>query len=152
MERRRKEPGRTIQDGLVGFRRSDDFSRHRKRGRSKEEGRTFTEKIYEETADKRIIVMERDYPWRKVLSNYPEPLFVVYPNEQDKTWSAKAVPIGDGFENRISFPSDWAGKRDADLAKVSGIADATFCHNAQFIAVAKSKEGAVALAKKAIGA
>lgn len=122
------------------------------REKRKEEGKNLAEKIYEASADKKIIVFEREYPWRKVLTSHPEPLFAVFPNLQDKTWSAKAVPLGEGFKNRTSFPKEWAGKRDADLAAVSGVADAVFCHNALFLAVAKSKEGAVELAKKAIGA
>ena len=122
------------------------------REKGKEQGKNITEKIYQESQDKKIIVFEREYPWRKVLTSHPEPLFAVFPNMQDKTWSAKAVPLGEGFKNRISFPQAWAGKRDADLAKVSGVADATFCHNALFLAVAKSKEGAIELAKKAIEA
>ena len=83
----------------------------------KEEGKKITEKIYEESADKRIIVLEKEYPWRKILSSHPEPLMVIYPNAQDKTWSAKGVPLGEGFENRISFPETWAGKRDEDFGK-----------------------------------
>ncbi len=123
------------------------------REKNNEKGREFTEAIYQKSADKKIIVLERGYPWRKVLSGYPEPLMVVYPNAQDKTWSAKAVSVSENrFENRITFPKAWAGKRDSELAQISGVADATFCHSALFIAVAKSKEGAIALAKKAIEA
>ena len=129
------------------------ISRAIERGQKNEKGREVTKAIYQSTKDKRIIVLEKEYPWRKVLSNHPEPLIVVYPNSQDKTWSAKVVPVADNrFENRIFLPEAWAGKRDSDMAKVSGVSDAIFCHNARFMAVARSKEGAIELAKKAIGA
>jgi uncharacterized UPF0160 family protein len=128
------------------------ISRAIDREKKNEKGREFTEAIYQSSPDKKIIILETGYPWRKVLLSHPEPLFVIYPNTQDKTWSAKAVPLGEGFKNRISFPASWAGKRDSDLAKVSGVSDATFCHNALFLAVAKSREGAIALAKKALQA
>jgi len=36
------------------------------------------------------------------------------------------------------------------LAKVTGVPDATFCHNGRFLAVAKSKEGALKLAEIAL--
>jgi uncharacterized UPF0160 family protein len=54
------------------------------------------------------------------------------------------------FESKKYLPQEWAGKKDAELAEISGVPDATFCHNARFMAVAKSKEGAIDLAEKAL--
>jgi len=48
------------------------------------------------------------------------------------------------------LPSAWAGLRDAELQKVSGVEDAVFCHRALFTAVARSKEGAIKLAQIAL--
>ena len=48
------------------------------------------------------------------------------------------------------FPKSWSGKRGEELAEITGVKDAVFCHNDIFFAVAKSKEGAIELAKKAI--
>jgi uncharacterized UPF0160 family protein len=56
------------------------------------------------------------------------------------------------FDLRKSFPESWAGKVDGELAKASGVPDAVFCHNKRFIAVAKSRDGALALVKKALEA
>lgn len=106
---------------------------------------------YEQSPDKRIIVMDNFYPWREVLSALPEPRFAVFPREDDGDWNAKAVPQElSYFRNRAVFPESWAGKRDTELAHLSGVPDALFCHSGRFMAVAKSKEGAVALAKKAL--
>jgi len=56
------------------------------------------------------------------------------------------------YENRKNFPEAWAGKRDGELARATGVPDALFCHTNRFLAVAKTKEGALALAKLAIDA
>jgi uncharacterized UPF0160 family protein len=50
------------------------------------------------------------------------------------------------------LPAAWAGLRDDALASVTGVADATFCHNGRFIAAVKSYQGARALASLALQA
>jgi uncharacterized UPF0160 family protein len=55
-----------------------------------------------------------------------------------------------GFKNRKDLPQAWAGKVNEELQKITGVADATFCHNARFTCGAGSKEGALALAKLAL--
>lgn len=106
---------------------------------------------YEESPDKRIVVMDNFYPWREILSALPEPHFAVFPREDEGAWNAKAVPQElSSFRNRGAFPESWAGKRDKELARLSGVPDALFCHSGRFMVVAKSKEGAIALAKLAL--
>jgi len=56
----------------------------------------------------------------------------------------------DTFEARADLPASWAGLRDAELAAVTGVADAGFCHNGRFIAAAKSYEGIHAMALQAL--
>jgi len=48
------------------------------------------------------------------------------------------------------FPESWAGKNGKELAEITGVEDAIFCHNARFICSAKSKEGAMKLAQMAL--
>jgi uncharacterized UPF0160 family protein len=68
-------------------------------------------------------------------------------------WSAQAVPPTRGsFAQRCPFPSAWGWKRGADLAAVSGVADAIFSHGGGFFACAVSREGAFALCKGALAA
>ena len=106
---------------------------------------------YNSAADKRIIVLDKNYPFEYILSNFPEPLFAVYPRKTGGTWGAKAIKSDiKTFNNRKDFPKSWGGLNDEKLQKVSGVADAVFCHRALFLAGAKSKEGAVALAQKAL--
>jgi len=109
--------------------------------------------IYESSTDKSVIVFDDKYPWEavSVLSEYPEPLFTLCPNPGDGFWHAKCVRNGSHtFENRRSFPASWAGKRDGDLANITGVEDAVFCHNKLFLAVAKTKEGGLKLIEKAL--
>ena len=106
---------------------------------------------YKNAADKRIIVLDKNYPFEYVLVNLPEPLFAVYPRKTGDSWGVKAVRKDmKNFENRKNFPESWAGLRDKELQKISGVSDAMFCHRALFTAVAKSKEGAIKLAQLAV--
>ena len=108
------------------------------------------ESAYQQASDKRVIVLEDHYPWYQIISKYPEPLFVVFPSDALQ-WGVMAVRKGEHqYENRKDFPKDWCGKRNEELASISGVSDAVFCHNRLFFAVAKSKEGALELARKAL--
>ncbi len=109
------------------------------------------ETAYSVASDKQVVEIGKEYPgWYEVMSNHPEPLFVIYQRE-DGNWSAKAVRITPAeFAARHPFPENWAGLRDEELQHVSGVADAIFCHNGRFIAVAQTRDGAYKLAQKAI--
>lgn len=105
---------------------------------------------YEKASDKRVIVFETSVPAEEVLMQFPEPLFVVRPNT-DGNWRITGISAKPhSFEIRKQLPQAWAGLRDQELAQVTGISDAVFCHNGLFLAVAKSREGVLALAKIAL--
>jgi len=77
----------------------------------------------------------------QVLDQHKEVLYVVA--RSNKNWKVLALreePCS--FGNRKSLPSAWAGKRNEALQQETGVSDAVFCHNACFLAVAESKEGA----------
>ncbi len=106
---------------------------------------------YQDAKDKKIIVLSKDYPFESILSNFPEPLFVIHQRGTDGLWAIKAVRDNlKTFKNRKGFPSSWAGLRDEELQKISGVPDAIFCHRGLFMAVAKSREGAIKLAELAL--
>ncbi len=107
--------------------------------------------IYQSTTDKRIIVLDDTYPYEHVLNNFSEPLFIIYPRKTNNAWGVKAIR-GDlkSFKNKKDLPGSWGGLKDQELQKVSGVKDAVFCHRALFMAVAKSKEGAIKLAQIAV--
>jgi uncharacterized UPF0160 family protein len=110
--------------------------------------------FYNSAEDKRIIVMDRDFPFQYTLNNFPEPLFVIFPKDAGdgaRTWRARAIREDPKtFNNRKDFPKSWAGLRVEELQKITGVPDAVFCHRGLFLAVAKSKEGAIKLAELAL--
>ena len=124
------------------------------RTRTEEEGKQHAEEAYVRAEDKRIIILDDHYPWYEALGTKPEPLFVVKPDRGlGNKWKLEAVRSDvHSFKNRKDLPKTWAGKSGKELADISGVADALFCHNKLFIAVAGSKEGALALAQIAVDA
>ena len=106
---------------------------------------------YQNTVDKRIIVLDKHYPWEEIINNFSEPLFVIYPRETDNFWTVEAVKANaKSFVNRKNLPKLWAGLSNEDLQNVSSVSDAVFCHRGLFMAVAKTKQGAMKLAQIAV--
>ncbi|MEI8338008.1 MAG: MYG1 family protein [bacterium] len=108
---------------------------------------------YKEAQDKRVIILNDQID--KVIINdtlqeFPEVLFVIHPYHKigSAVRAVRKNPFS--FESRKNLPKAWAGKSDEELQKITGVKDAVFCHNARFIANAKSKEGALTLAKIAL--
>ena len=122
--------------------------------RAEEEGTARVLEAYDRAEDKRIIILDDHYPWYRALGNLAEPLYVVKPDRGNgNKWKIEAVRDDThSFKNRKDLPVSWAGKRDENLAHVSGVSDAIFCHNKRFIAVAGSQDGAIKLAKIAVEA
>jgi len=103
----------------------------------------IAEKYFKDAKDKRVIILPNFLGYG--FSKMKEPLVTIYPDARGN-WSAKAVRVASGqFASRIYFPEKWAGLNDEELAKVSGVPDAIFCHKGLFLVVAKTKEGAIAL-------
>jgi uncharacterized UPF0160 family protein len=85
----------------------------------------------------------------KVLDKHKEVMFIVC--KSNTNWKALAMrKEACSFENRKSLPASWGGKRGSDLVIETGVKDALFCHNALWMAVAESKEGAHQLARIAL--
>ncbi len=122
------------------------------RTRTEEEGKRLAEKAYTDAEDKRIIILDGHYPWYEALGSRPEPIYVVKPDRgAGGKWKVEAVRSDvHSFKNRKDMPMAWAGKTGAELAQISGVSDALFCHNKLFVAVAGSKEGALKLAQLAL--
>ena len=114
------------------------------------EGEIIVRKTYLESTDRQILVLDENYGVSdSFFAEFPEILFFVAP--YGDRWQAKGVRQNPGnLKLRKNFPKKWAGLRDEELQVVSGVSDAVFCHRNLFMAAAWSKEGAVALAKKAL--
>lgn len=93
-------------------------------------------------------------PWSQVVrTEMPKVLFVISYSIAEQRHIIHTVPVSpDSFKARADLPAPWAGLRDADLAAVTGVPDAGFCHNGRFIASAKSYEGIRTMASLALQA
>jgi uncharacterized UPF0160 family protein len=93
-------------------------------------------------------------PWTQIVrKEMPQVLFVLSHSIAEERYMLHTVPISaESFKARADLPESWAGLRDAQLAAVTGVADASFCHNGRFIAAAKSFEGARVMASLALRA
>jgi uncharacterized UPF0160 family protein len=100
--------------------------------------------------DPRIIEFSQGMPWKDVvLAESSAALVVIYPRVND--WGLQTVPVErQGFANRRDLPAEWAGLEGPALQSVTGVPDAVFCHVSRFMAVAGSREGALALARLAV--
>lgn len=112
--------------------------------------REFVEEAIAHADDSRVIVLEASVPWtRVVVEQAPNALYVVSPHTVG--WSLNAIPriVGE-FANRRDLPSSWAGLIAPAIADQTGVSDALFCHQNGFIATARSRGGALALAHRAL--
>lgn len=105
------------------------------------------------SADPRVLELERKLPWEGPVFAHGLPaLYAVYP-VPNGDWMVDAMPPEPGsFAQRLPLPEAWAGLRDAELAAVSGVPDAVFVHARRFVGAARSRGGAMAMARKAIEA
>lgn len=69
--------------------------------------------------------------------------FVIMPS--GKHWKLRAIPpsLAERMKVRKALPEKWAGLRDEDLRKVTGIQGAIFCHKGRFISIWETKEDAI---------
>lgn len=119
--------------------------------RDNEEGQAYVEQAYAEAPDKRLVVLNGNYPWQEVLAKTPDAIYVVKERALKDGWNIECVRDDvHSFLNRKSLPQAWRGRNGEALAKLTGVADAVFCHNTGFIAVATSQEGAITLARLAL--
>lgn len=99
-----------------------------------------------------IFLKNAALPWSAVVrKEMPKVLFVISYSMGEQRYLIHTVSVSpDSFEARADLPRAWAGLRDAELAAVTGVPDATFCHNGRFIAAARSYEGIMAMAQQAL--
>jgi len=107
----------------------------------------------ERLEDGRLLLLKNGaLPWAAIVrQEMPNVLFVISHDRTEQRYMLHTVPAAaDTFEARRDLPAAWAGLRDAELAAVTGVPDAVFCHNARFIAAAVSFEGALTMARQAL--
>jgi uncharacterized UPF0160 family protein len=130
----------------------DFLARVIKQTQAEVEGERFVVEAYQSSADKRIIELtNRRLPWEVVLAKYREPLYMIAPRFEDTNWAVATVPIvPHELEGRKPLPLAWAGKAGAELEEATGVKGAVFCHKDRYLIVVATKEGAHALALRAL--
>ena len=106
---------------------------------------------YEADEQKAVLEFREPIP-RHALVDYKDVQVVVSPVAADDVdhWLAAVVPVHPrSFQNRAIFPETWAGLVYEELADVSGINGAVFCHKERYIFVAETKEAALKAAHHA---
>jgi uncharacterized UPF0160 family protein len=121
------------------------------RGAAKLRAETIVRQAIEATGQGRVLELPMGMPFRPAIikAGADHLLFVVHP--RDKDWCLTTIRKSDeGFEARADLPASWAGLTNQDLETASGVAGASFCHNGRFVAAARTREAALALAEIAV--
>lgn len=110
----------------------------------------FVRRAIQERTDPRILIIDPGCPWQDiVLKEAPDAIFALLRDDGD--WTVQCIPRAQrSKEYRKSLPEVWSGMDGATFAAHTGVADATFVHRGLFICGARSREGALALARLAI--
>lgn len=94
-----------------------------------------------------VLIFHEALPWLDnffALDGLNHPArFVIMP--AGRYWKLRAIPpsLAERMKVRHPMPASWAGLMDEELAQVSGIKGAVFCHKGRFISVWKTKEDAI---------
>jgi len=107
-------------------------------------------------SEHRIMVMEQAIDnWQEIVTNSANikarDLFYCVFQGKAGHWNIQAIPSSqqDKWSQRKPFPESWRGLAGDDLAEVTGVKTALFCHPGGFFASAKVKEDAIIMAKLA---
>ncbi|CAL9757821.1 unnamed protein product [Musa acuminata subsp. burmannicoides] len=106
-----------------------------------------------------IMVLDRFCPWKlhlfeleKELKIDPLIKYVIFQDERSKSWRVQAAAVSpDMFESRRPLPLPWRGLRDDELSEKSGIPGCVFVHMGGFIGGNQTYDGALAMARTALG-
>lgn len=98
-----------------------------------------------------VLELPRGAPFRGAIieTGAAHVLLVVHPRKTDWVVSTLSDPPG-SYTTRLDLPESWAGLEGEALAGQTGIGDAVFCHRARFMAVARTREGALRMAELAL--
>lgn len=101
--------------------------------------------------DPRILILGQGMPWKNTVFSHNLPVVYSVSQASNGNWMVDTMPPEkDSFAQRVPLPAAWAGLEPEALAAASGVPDAVFVHVRRFVAAAKSREGALAMAQKAL--
>ena len=102
--------------------------------------------------DPRILVLDRGMPWKNAVFSHDLPVLFAVSPASNGNWMLDTMPPEPGsFGQRLPLPEAWAGLESAALVDQTGVADAVFVHLRRFVGAARSREGAIAMARMALG-
>ncbi len=102
--------------------------------------------------DPHILVLDRGMPWKSAVFSHDLPVLFAISPASNGNWMLDTMPPEPGsFSQRLPLPEAWAGLEGAALAEQTGVADAVFVHLRRFVGAARSRDGAIAMARKALG-
>ncbi len=102
----------------------------------------------------RYLLFEQAIPWMESffdLGGETHPAqFVIMPSGGH--WKLRGIPPNneDRMRVRLPLPEAWAGLRDEELQKITGIPGAIFCHKGRFISVWETKEDVLKALRKVL--
>merc|ERR1712072_801597 len=113
---------------------------------------------------RQILQLEHACPWSSHLFQLEEERaasgdgsivglakYVLFPDSKGGGWRIQAVPVEENsFTSRRALPEPWRGVRDQKLSELTGIEGCVFVHAGGFIGGNASRDGALAMALKAI--
>lgn len=103
--------------------------------------------------DPRLLVLARGMPWKNVVHHHGLPVLLAVSPASNGNWMLDTVPPEPGsFAQKLPLPADWAGLPEEELVRVTGVPDAVFVHLRRFVAAARTRDGAIALARLALHA
>ena len=108
-----------------------------------------------EKSEDGILILDKYMPYQEFVlesknRKADDILYAVFPSNRGG-YNVRAISKKNGsFESRKKLPEKWAGLRNEELQKVTGVKTATFCHNACFICVASEFNDAIELARMAV--
>ena len=119
-------------------------------------GRVKAKKILEakipEAIEKHYLELDKFMPYEEsiyTLDTNKQIYFVVFPSNRGG-YSAKTIfNSSEDRVYRVEFPEEWAG-HGKELADITGVEGATFCHLAKFIVSATTREAIIKLVEMAI--
>jgi uncharacterized UPF0160 family protein len=101
--------------------------------------------------DPRLLILARGMPWKNAVFAHDLPVIFAVTPASNGNWMLDTMPPEPGsFAQRLPLPEAWAGLQAAELAAESGVPDAVFVHLRRFVGAARSRDGAVDMARKAL--
>ncbi|MDD9868218.1 MAG: MYG1 family protein [Candidatus Campbellbacteria bacterium] len=119
------------------------------RQKTREKTEPTVREAFENREHKNIVLFHCRCPYKEILREYKDVLYAVF-GDSEGHWvvvAARDFDSNDMYAVKKPFPKEWRGKRGKELEQVTGVEGSIFCHNNGFLSVAKTCDGALALAK-----